>query len=121
MLRAEELRLKNWIARGGNGEYYQATAETISDLENGHIKPTGIPLTEEWLEKFGFKITDGHNNIRLYAREQEDNVNFVLTDYRKPKLEGIRFNAHYVFEYVHQLQNLYFALTSKELTIKVEP
>ena len=116
MLRAEEFRLRNWIARGGNGEHYRATAETISDLENGHIKPTGIPLTEEWLNKFGFGISNdnGTSCIRSIG-------NFaIVEDCCYGALTYVVDGFGIEIKTVHQLQNLYFALTGEELTIKVE-
>lgn len=79
-------------------------------------KMSGIPLTEEWLVNFGFdKILD------------EDRPYFLI--FKKPRMT-IYFSTnekwHHVFfegvpvaiEYVHQLQNLYFALTSEELQLK---
>ena len=78
---------------------------------------TPIELTEEWLIKFGFLInrqtkeendiwrcnwTEGHFEV-------EQIIGFYLWD-----------NSCYGTEikYVHQLQNLYFALTGEELEIK---
>lgn len=76
-----------------------------------------IPLTEEWLEKFGFKITGQTphpNNIwTVYGEEckfeLEHIISFFLYD---NKCFGTEV------KYVHQLQNLYFALTGEELTFK---
>jgi hypothetical protein len=76
----------------------------------------GIPLTEEWLLKFGFDFyqnigarkfmnfgnliieTNAHKDIPVYYTEQRELICII--------------------KYVHQLQNLYFALTGEELTIK---
>jgi hypothetical protein len=73
-----------------------------------------IPLTEEWLLKFGFDRVN----------EKEGNPfkkDFITIDYfsfRKGWCifpgENISFNP---INYVHQLQNLYFALTGEELKI----
>ena len=72
-----------------------------------------IPLTEEWLGKFGFDIKDkdrldwvkGAFNLE---RSNEDNNKFCFEVY-----------SHYIpLDYVHQLQNLYFALTGEELKLK---
>lgn len=65
-----------------------------------------IPLTEEWLMNFG--SVDGFylpNNIYTF-------VDFTLWDYK----EGYIIAKD--VKYVHQLQNLYFALTGEELTVK---
>ena len=71
-----------------------------------------IPLTEEWLIKFGF-VRVGMLTMRLdkftcYC-EEDYTDNFCLGDIEL-------FDV--VPKYVHQLQNLYFALTGEELTIK---
>jgi hypothetical protein len=73
-----------------------------------------IPLTEEWLLRFGFEIKKGKFgneyhllNFSLYT-SKEQTICFVYDDFLKD------------IYYVHQLQNLYFALTGEELTLKTE-
>jgi len=68
-----------------------------------------IPLTEEWLIKFGFEILNKnaiYNYLLLYWNIKDEEYDFV----REGKATTIK--------YIHQLQNLYFALTEEELTIK---
>jgi hypothetical protein len=71
-----------------------------------------IPLTEEWLLKFGF--VQGRNYpgwVLLKDLEKGDYIDDnVLFEFFEPGYDHIK--------YVHQLQNLYFALTGEELTIK---
>lgn len=76
----------------------------------------GIPLTEEWLLNFGFKGLSTSNYLGLllgiiYFRWDKESkyLDFEL-DYESVQLPHIK--------YVHQLQNLYFALTGDELTLK---
>jgi hypothetical protein len=68
-----------------------------------------IPLTEEWLLKFGFRINtvDG-----LPWYEKECLTLDYMFDFERHDASTNRVH------YVHQLQNLYFALTGEELTIK---
>lgn len=89
----------------------ESNIETFSDFEP-------IPLTEEWLLKFGFEInrqTKEENNIwRCYSEEgffevEQIGSSFFLDD---NDCYGTKIN------HVHQLQNLYFALTGEELTLK---
>lgn len=64
-----------------------------------------IPLTEEWLVKFGFKplVKDWQiKGLILHTRKRGFVVNKKIP----------------IVKYVHQLQNLYFALTGEELTLK---
>lgn len=66
-----------------------------------------IPITEEWLLKFGF-LFDGaafNNKIRVFKI-----ANAVVWN----PCEDVTATM----QYVHQLQNLYFALTGKELEYK---
>ena len=68
---------------------------------------TPIPITEEWLLKFGFEKTSlGHF--------KKQGIILLVEDFYYICLLG---NTSVIIKYVHQLQNLYFALTQKELTI----
>lgn len=65
---------------------------------------SGIPLTEEWLKKFNLERTDdseawSKGSFRVFPDWNGKQVIYNST----------------CLEYVHQLQNLYFALTGKEL------
>jgi hypothetical protein len=73
-----------------------------------------IPLTEKWLSDFCFKKTNESEEVEWYnldgfeiaIHEEDGKVYFV---YQHMVLRHITN--------VHQLQNLYFALTGKELLI----
>ena len=81
-----------------------------------------IPLTEQWLLDFGFEdeggddyiVTKGENSLLLSVEKDSIRVFLIY-------LYGT-YNSEYTFLedilYVHQLQNLYFALTQKELILK---
>lgn len=78
-----------------------------------------IPLTPEWLGRFGFtKQGDGSFYIQvgntLYLEFDNDLSCSIIP-------ETWSGSAVYTFadiSHLHQLQNLYFALTGEELTIK---
>lgn len=76
-----------------------------------------IPLTEEWLVKFGFKLQPLKNNTKEWyfiARGKFSmNNERGFWSHSPIYLEDVL-----QIQYVHQLQNLYFALTGEELTIK---
>lgn len=81
--------------------------QNVYQSDNTIIEP--IPLTDEWLEKFGFN--------KFPNQKKYDMDNFWAC--------GLRNGNEWHFEdlecfvkYVHQLQNLFFALTGEELTIK---
>ena len=95
-------------------EETQDTWELFSD----RIKP--IPLTEEWLLKFGFTICE---NEAWYEKKIPTLGILVSCN-----LHG-RFCVEHTDEIVtirdccykiHELQNLYFALVREELTFKSE-
>jgi hypothetical protein len=72
-----------------------------------------IPLTEEWLLKFGFEKTMSWT----YVKDLVGKLKLVY--YLGEKGWSIGFKSYSDFpnlKYVHQLQNLYFALTGEELT-----
>ena len=79
-----------------------------------------IPLTEEWLLKFGFELnddaylkTEGRQSISIPRFNKDDDF-YIL--YQEDV--GCGYNPLRYLDYVHELQNLYFALTGKELTLK---
>ena len=82
-----------------------------------------IPLTEEWLLKFGFEKAKHSHGYDCYIKDGFDfdivshGRYWVLAIYTDESCTNSLYFAHGRFEYVHQLQNLYFALTGEELTI----
>lgn len=79
-----------------------------------HYEP--ITLTEEWLVRFGFK--NGGYDLLFWNKEGKKGV-FSINGYNDIGF-GVRYNNEIDvdIEYVYQLQNLYFAITGEELTIK---
>lgn len=98
---------------------------------------SGIPLTEDWLLRFGFVDNMDSNSFRKETRNDKEviqsfgvflkdgscgndvwNENFAdFMEIRSTEeCDAVNFSCK--IDYVHQLQNLYFALTSEELTIK---
>lgn len=126
-MEARELRIGNLL------DYYGQTVIVLDIKRNQNIEcgyfndsigferkltekhsPKPIPLTEEWLLKFGFEkiigsnesnFTDGVYNLFINSLGE---VNFYFFK------EGDWYQK---IDYVHQLQNLHFALTGKELDI----
>jgi hypothetical protein len=72
-----------------------------------------IPLTEEWLLRFGFEMEQTMApSIELMEYYSLDGFRFMKDIDNKWFLMGYNWNAFH-FKYVHQLQNLYFALTGE--------
>ena len=127
---SKELRIDNFIRLKENGNIFDVQVvgtrcESIDVYNNGiytsylknidyYLEP--IPLTEEWLVKFGFKIVVKNaekNGVLICYNIKEKTYDFVLRDSFYNKKFTVSKLKH-----VHQLQNLYFALTNEELTIK---
>lgn len=129
-MKATELRIGNYV-QNTKGDVLKISRLNNEDADkeirgwqiknpafgssNEFIKP--IPLTEEWLLRFGFDKQD--NNWKRYS---------ICNDWTYiywEKLAGVELSVskHSCMlphiQYVHQLQNLYYALTNKELTINL--
>ena len=134
-LKATELRIGNYVMFNDNYElslddpaYYEdmkmfpidviASDETIRLMDGdksigcfgtNQIKP--ISITEEWLIKFGFEKIDGYYQYPIAM-----NCKLIFIDgSMQLQTDDDRIIKH--IKHIHQLQNLYFALTGKELTI----
>jgi hypothetical protein len=99
----------------------------LSEDEQGfNLVHNHIPLTEEWLLKLGFdKLGEFGEYYRIFNKgliidiEDAGNEFIVWVRIGDAILEPL-FEVGYPIAYiqhVHQLQNLYFALTNEELTL----
>ena len=77
------------------------TDESHEVLFNERLEP--IPLTEEWLKRFGCEL------IVFDITKGDIGFDFWLV----PKWSDYSVSVN--LEHVHQLQNLYFALTGEEI------
>ena len=104
-----ELRIGNLILNRHN-EIHIVNENTFQDFRyprmDGNYGYSGIPLTEEWLLKFGFKQDSNLKNSLVKMGIWFNRTNMEAT-YLSSKLIKI--------EYVHQLQNLYWCLCWEEL------
>lgn len=157
-MNSEEIRIGNWLHHKDNWSYRQpdngpfkefdfqwqerdwlGIGESCLDLKID-IEP--IPITEEWLSKFGFlKIPNetyinGNQFLLQVTGEANENgsmnrdetwfdgigdSSWIRKDGLKTMSVNVLCRGNYVCNcanYVHQLQNIYFALTGNELTIK---
>jgi hypothetical protein len=113
-MKASELRVGNWYDQFGH--HHQASGHIISELEKSpesQIWCKPIPLTEEWLLKFGFEY---FKFIVESSCWRLNNLFSIREDFT------IHFHNGLIVELkcVHQLQNLYFALTGQELSIQMK-
>ena len=124
VMEANEIRVGNWLI--DPRKFNKDTREFFHINENGYFKATArdiqvaelfdpIQLTEEILLKCGFKKKIGYKFVL-------PNLHFSLVRIDSATREEYAFSHYNLWvnlEYVHQLQNLYFALTGTELEIKL--
>ena len=113
-MEAKELRIGNYVNLIADGhehepDTFQWTIEDYEYYETEMFNILPIPLTKEWLVKFGFDKLEGWDDMFYFQiggfQIYESNVS------------GYEYDGFNI-KYLHQLQNLYFALTNEELTIK---
>lgn len=112
----KELRIGNYLNRALGVGFFEVTLEDLQIIESGS-KCTPIPLTEEWLLKFGFVKDFEYDNLYYNTLNVTNGFTTIEVDV-KHKICLID-NMEVVCEYVHQLQNLYFALTNEDLRLIV--
>lgn len=115
-MKASELRIGNWV-KGIESDClfdvgeFKIDSFDIYKIDRYPKNISPIPLTEEWLLKFGLKKCGWY--------WENENIEIVEDDEGCWQL-SINFNEFVEgepFKHVHQLQNLYFALTGKELEV----
>lgn len=132
--------MKNTELRIGNYVYYQINDKNDErkqwnevtriypiDYQNFDKYYLPIELTESWLYELGFNNKlDTKYNQKLWfidnldfefrlRKSVNEYYNLFMFDMYFQKESPVKYNI----SYVHQLQNLYFALTEKELEIKL--
>lgn len=138
-MKANELRIGNWVVWDDDSQEEVQVRELTAPLELeggqeyfinggliGDFKP--IPLTEEWLVRFGLikkylenTLEEGgfdlkEDGSRWYYWVDKGVFNLEIQPNGEIWFELYSYYNH--IKYVHQLQNLYHALTGEELTIK---
>jgi hypothetical protein len=129
-MKATELRpsnMVNWVLDTTEGEkltlavircLHMNVAEDETGQTHAYCRLVGIPLTDTVLISAGFNKTD---RLPFYQIEMPDNIGQIhinpdngIVWLRHGRNENTMINPKSIF-YVHQLQNLYFALTGQEL------
>lgn len=112
-MNVRELRIGNLIMTSKPEQVCDVMCDSVSTMSGTYtldeIEP--IPLTEEWLLSFGFQKDKDGVCTKL-------GVLFWLESGRLQIADGYTSLINCPCAYVHQLQNLYFALTGNELELK---
>jgi hypothetical protein len=120
-MKATELRIGNYVNKKNRfGEIEQIEIYGISARQNVYDEDDSIfgcdelipiLITNEWLLKFGFIKNDCDN----YELEYTFKLNASFTIINKDRCYFYIDAPNHEIKHVHQLQNLYFALTNEEL------
>ncbi len=116
MIQANELRIGNWIMRA-NGFPQRIQAYDYEHTDFNAI--SSIPLTAEILEAAGFTTVteNADGSYNFWGKEIDASIDIEdgeLFRYRVHEKERTK-----CIQYLHQLQNLYFALTGQELEVNL--
>ena len=127
MIKTNELRIGNFVSINNGFEmlvhsifqndtvYLDFIPPLINEAdvwEEDYKDLIAIPLTKEWLLKAGFERLF-HTGSTYSLRD------FNVSDFGE---NGIyHYDVKQPIKYVHQLQNLYFAMTGEELVFSTEP
>ncbi|MDH5570388.1 MAG: hypothetical protein OEY89_01405 [Gammaproteobacteria bacterium] len=131
-MNAKELRIGNWVDWDGRLTQIKEGSDIDYYINKG-VKP--IPLTEEWLVKFGspksvsaigliprtklpyknYKTLNIKNNKETWLYSLDEKLLMIFTDYKSRLGGNYEMERCLKIQYVHSLQNLYFALTGEEL------
>ena len=121
-MKSNELRIGNLV--NANGDMLSVTGADIAYFDFNGNDYSPIPLTPEILEKAGF----GHDKMN---KPETLNINWFCIKPCNKMISGQIFKAgirnaydvelfhNTTLLFVHQLQNLYFALTGEELPIEL--
>lgn len=117
-MKAEELRLGNWVHDGSRfpmqvGGIFEDVVYLDFEGNEGNVLECRIEdlqpfeFSNEWLERFGFEKRE---NSSIWHKG-----NFIC--FPEAKIFYWRMEAVYLdlLEYVHQIQNIHYALTGEEL------
>lgn len=111
-MKAQDLRIGNWF-KNDSGKAFKVTGSTLSTYEavgnKWTIQINPIKLTPEILENAGFERCEDGDYYR-------DEIIWSLSA-RNNFLQVVNI-PDCVIEYLHELQNLYFAVTGDDLKVE---
>jgi hypothetical protein len=119
MINANELRIGNLIKYIASGQWVEVNGDVmIGMIENGFEEFCPINLTPEILEKCGFQPFQKNNFFKSYITiDDRGDGNWVVAEF--DQVDGNIHLFRNTIKYLHQLQNLYFALAGEELKLNL--
>jgi len=118
-MKASELRIGNLVYVKSKGEWVEVEVwDTLfCDINEDAAKVKPIPLTEEFLLKFGFdEVADDCDCWMISKNGQATYIDLIQGEFYY-YLE-VNTETSIIVKHVHQLQNLFYSLTGQELNTK---
>jgi len=114
-LSSTDLRIGNWVQHEPHeDEIWQVDLKLLDFIECQSVYVVGLPITPDILIGAGFEVKDMADLGMLIQFKISNEISVYYHE------ESIWVGQHdTTCTYVHQLQNLYHALTGQELTIKL--
>lgn len=127
MVKAEELRIGNLVCESTSSPPRQVTAQLLGELAEGWLIAHPVALTPEILQEWcGFEksLIEKNSWSKFYGNGFDFFVLFKEDGYFYSTLKGDYMSDYLddtgaAFHHLHQLQNLYFALTGEELPVSI--
>ena len=126
-MKANELRIGNCVILHSGNDYSRPIQHTLDAIDINvcvidEKRFSPIPLTPEILVKCGFEKNDVFEKMFKYLNNHDCDTDKLT--FRKEEgficFDGIKYRTllkH--IKHLHQLQNLYFALTGEEIKIEL--
>jgi hypothetical protein len=116
-MKASELRIGNWLYSHISERYFQVDANDILNIDEAHDEGMVVPieLTEVILFKIGSYLNKHDRavyELGAFSFMKREKSGWIV--WHRGHALGI------VLKYVHQLQNLHFALIGEELTANID-
>lgn len=131
MIKPNELRIGNYVQWSGEPGVYVPWmhGHWLGTFNKNYPFPEPVPLTSEWLLKFGFKLEDitwydasVTKNVYCKGQYYVDMRESLGTGYLFGKMDneypGYRNILVRPVQYVDQIQNVFYFITGEELTIE---
>jgi hypothetical protein len=127
-MKSTQFRIGNLVSWKDSGKEFEITLQSLYEGANLDWKP--LPITEEWLLRFGFKEVEISNGDFFLTIQKDKGggigeyqiwVDLGIENETNEITISLVCDSQWLItknKYIHQLQNLYFALTQKELKFK---
>jgi hypothetical protein len=122
MIKANDLRLGNWVKNDCDDKLFRVDAVDILTCYNDNDWLLPIPLTPELLVKAGFTKHLSSDKVLYHFFKGENPVThdwLIDLNWIIGREYPFYKNGYHEIKYLHQLQNLFYSLTGEELEVNL--